>query len=263
MSDPLEARRRELLGDAEFARLAAKMGADTDQKRAELAGKVAEAFCSRGQIETDDEVAGAGQETMNLQKYVQWWGKQKVGGKRKGKLSKKARKQSRSRGNRGPFAAAAKQKFRSWGQKLRPARIDPMPTSHAKAAAPRRTIAVTEERGEPCRVTWAQAAGRAETAVHLERLPAEVRLQENFPEPIHYDAESKRLIYRGFLVTSSFRYLLSLSSDLDYIRAIHELNAHCVAVDSGKNGGGGKGLWWVLGMVALAAAAGLAWLLWR
>jgi hypothetical protein len=90
---------------------------------------------------------------------------------------------------------------------LQPARIEP-----------------PDNRGHPSNVTWLQAANRPEVSARLKGLPGEIVFFDDFPEPIRYDSARGRLYYRGLMTRSSFDYLRTLSRQLDYQAALHELN---------------------------------------
>src|SRR5690349_1073273 len=90
--------------------------------------------------------------------------------------------------------------------------------------------------------TWAEAAGLPETAARLERLPAGVRLPDDFPEPIRFDPARKLLIYRGFMSSTSYRFLHGLSADLAFMDALDRL-----FMSSAYACAGGRRLWpWLL-----------------
>ena len=110
--------------------------------------------------------------------------------------------------------------------------------------------------------TWAEAAGLAETAVRLERLPAGVEFSEDFPEPIRFDPRRNRLVYRGFMTSNSYRFLHGQSSDLAYLAALDALfldSSYTMAGASPR----GKAWWGLVGAAFVAAAAAVAWLLRR
>src|SRR5690242_6979736 len=71
--------------------------------------------------------------------------------------------------------------------------------------------------------TWAEAAGLPETGARLDRLPAGLQIPEDFPEPIRYDPARKLLVYRGFMSSTSYRFLHSLSADRAFIEALDGL----------------------------------------
>jgi hypothetical protein len=106
--------------------------------------------------------------------------------------------------------------------------------------------------------TWAEAAGLPETGARLERLPAGVHIPDDFPEPIRYDPARKLLVYRGFMSSTSYRFLHGLSGDRAYVEALDGL-----FMGTAYAGTGGTRVWpWVLvGAASLAGSAGLAWIL--
>ena len=71
--------------------------------------------------------------------------------------------------------------------------------------------------------TWDEAAGLPETFVPLACLPGKLTISANFPEPIHYDAERKRLVYRGFMCSASYTFLHGLSTEPAYVAALDAL----------------------------------------
>jgi hypothetical protein len=71
--------------------------------------------------------------------------------------------------------------------------------------------------------TWDAAKGERETSARLDALPPELDFDDDFPEPIRYDAARGLLVYRGFMSYGSFRYLIQLHSDPGYARALDEL----------------------------------------
>ena len=98
--------------------------------------------------------------------------------------------------------------------------------------------------------TWGEAAGQKETVVSLDRLPAELRFPEDFPEPIIYDAARKQLKYRGLMFSGSYSYLRKLSNDPAYLTALDQL----FIGTSTANAPGGR---WTL-VIAIVVAVALA-----
>lgn len=82
---------------------------------------------------------------------------------------------------------------------------------------------VTNQAYEHHYKTWTEAAGLPETSARLESLPPDIEFPDDFPEPIRYDASRKRLVYRGFMTSVSYRFLHGLSPDSDYITALDYL----------------------------------------
>jgi hypothetical protein len=108
--------------------------------------------------------------------------------------------------------------------------------------------------------TWAEAAGLAETSAPLSRLPASLKLPENFPEPLRYDPAAKRLVYRGFMCSSSYTFLRGCCKDLEYLYAVDSLFQQTAAARSGKSQGPKKHIGrWLLAVVGVAGAALVAW----
>jgi len=64
--------------------------------------------------------------------------------------------------------------------------------------------------------TWGEAAGLPETAARLDHLPQGLDFPADFPEPMHFEPERKRLIYRGFMCSVSYAYLRGLSTGTAY-----------------------------------------------
>jgi hypothetical protein len=72
--------------------------------------------------------------------------------------------------------------------------------------------------------TWNSMAGEPEVSTSLDWLPAEVSRNNDFPEPLSYDSQTKRLRYRGQMSRSSYDWLRNLSQSSGYRRAIDELS---------------------------------------
>jgi hypothetical protein len=114
--------------------------------------------------------------------------------------------------------------------------------------------------------TWAQAAGLPETFSRMDRLPADLELSDNFPEPLRFEASSKRLIYRGFMSSSSYAFLRTCSKDREFLRALdHLFQATCHLAAAGRKRPGERSWGWLLavGLAGLAGAAVVAWKLTR
>jgi hypothetical protein len=107
--------------------------------------------------------------------------------------------------------------------------------------------------------TWAQAAGLPETSTRLERLPEGMNFPDDFPEPIRFDPARKRLTYRGFMTSLSYRFLHTLSTDGAYIAALDELfeeSAYALDRRSGL-----AAIWpWLVGASALLGTLALVWI---
>ena len=71
--------------------------------------------------------------------------------------------------------------------------------------------------------TWREAAQEREVSAPLAMLPSGIGLNDDFPEPMQYDANRRVLRYRGFMSNTSFQELQRLSNDLDYMRALEQL----------------------------------------
>jgi hypothetical protein len=106
--------------------------------------------------------------------------------------------------------------------------------------------------------TWAEAAGLPETAAKLNNLPSEVHFPDDFPEPIRFDPVRKLLVYRGFMSSTSYRFLHGLSADRAFMEALDGLFMGTSYADTG-----GTRVWpWVLaGTASLVGSVGLAWML--
>ena len=108
--------------------------------------------------------------------------------------------------------------------------------------------------------TWGEAAGLPETAARLDRLPADLDLADDFPEPIHFDPAGKKLVYRGFMSSSSYAFLRDRCKDLAYLRALDVLfqqTARCRRPPPRSS----KRSWWWLAAVGVAVMAAAAWTL--
>ncbi len=62
-----------------------------------------------------------------------------------------------------------------------------------------------------------------ETSVRLDHLPEGLAFPEDFPKPIRYDPAHQRLIYRGLMTSSSYRFLRGLCQDVAYLEALDYL----------------------------------------
>ena len=59
--------------------------------------------------------------------------------------------------------------------------------------------------------------------VPLARLPDKLAFPERLREKVAYDAEERRLVYRGFMTKCTYDELSVLSEDPDYHRALEQL----------------------------------------
>jgi len=106
--------------------------------------------------------------------------------------------------------------------------------------------------------TWGEAAGQPETSARLARLPEGLSFPDDFPEPIRYDAQRQRLVYRGFMASASYRFLHELSGDSDYVTALDVLfEASAYTLDGPSLAGRVWKL--LLGVGGVAAAVVGAW----
>jgi hypothetical protein len=110
--------------------------------------------------------------------------------------------------------------------------------------------------------TWDEAAGLPATAARLDRLPAGVDFADTFPEPIRYDPVHKRLVYRGFMSSVSYRYLRELSGETAYLDALDVIfQATSDLVRRPKHR---PHLWpWLVGAAGLGAALAGSWSFWH
>lgn len=110
--------------------------------------------------------------------------------------------------------------------------------------------------------TWGEAAGLAETSARLEKLPKGLSFPDDFPEPIRYDEQRKRLVYRGFMASASYRFLHELSGDSDFVAALdllYETSAYTLDGPSIAN----RAWRWLLSAGGVAAAVVGAWIFLR
>lgn len=103
--------------------------------------------------------------------------------------------------------------------------------------------------------TWGEAEGQKETVASLDRLPAELKFPESFPEPITYDSGRKQLKYRGLMFSGSYTYLRKLSNDPAYLTALDQL----FIGTSTANAPGGRWTVVIAAVVAVALAVFGAW----
>jgi hypothetical protein len=105
--------------------------------------------------------------------------------------------------------------------------------------------------------TWGEAHGLPETSARLDGLPAGLAFPEDFPEPIQFDDRRKRLVYRGFMCSTSYAYLRHLSTDRTYLTALDTIfSSTSETLRPARRGR----MWaWVLAAAGCVLAAGAVW----
>ncbi len=73
--------------------------------------------------------------------------------------------------------------------------------------------------------------------VPLDRMPAGVAFPPDLAEKFCYDADSRRLIFRGFMSKAEFDRLTMLSEDWPYRRALDDLFRASTEDDSPRSRG--------------------------
>jgi hypothetical protein len=76
-----------------------------------------------------------------------------------------------------------------------------------------------------------------EHSVKIERLPDRVTFPPEFGDRIHYDASSRRLVFRGFMSKAEFDRLCQVSDDWAYRRPLEDLFRLCSSGDAPRPGG--------------------------
>jgi hypothetical protein len=109
-------------------------------------------------------------------------------------------------------------------------------------------------------VSWQQAAGQRTVSAPLSQLPPGVQFEDDFPEPIHYDAARKRLEYRGFMPHPSFVALQRLSNDYEFLRCLERLFAESAQPETPR---APFPAWLMLAPAGAVVAGAIAWLMWR
>lgn len=106
--------------------------------------------------------------------------------------------------------------------------------------------------------TWEEAAGLPEIATPLWREPQGVDLSGPLPEPLRFDPQRRRLLYRGFMASSSYHYLRSLSTDAAYLAALDEL--YQGTADAVSDRRVAAWVWaWLMAAVSLVGSIILLW----
>jgi hypothetical protein len=109
--------------------------------------------------------------------------------------------------------------------------------------------------------TWGEAAGLPETVARLDRLPPDLAFPDDFPEPLRFDSGTKRLVYRGFMCSSSYAFLRTCSRDLHYLNALDSLFQQTATSLHSKSRQPKKRPWgWLVAVAAAGAAALAAWM---
>ena len=110
--------------------------------------------------------------------------------------------------------------------------------------------------------TWSEAAHLPETAAQLDQLPGGLEFRDEFPEPIRFDAAKRRLVYRGFMCSASYRYLQSLTKDGGYQGALeHLFQATADTLTRAKPKRRVRVWPWLVGAASLIGTTVAAWLL--
>lgn len=84
-------------------------------------------------------------------------------------------------------------------------------------------VAAAARQSGPLGRTWAACEGLYESEVPLASLDPAVRFDDDYPDPIRYDASRRVLRYRGRMSHASFMRLQVLSNDRMYQRALEQL----------------------------------------
>ncbi len=113
--------------------------------------------------------------------------------------------------------------------------------------------------------TWEEAAGLPETFAVLQRLPNGLAFPADFPEPISYDEQRKRLIYRGFMCSASYTFLHQLNTDPLYIAAVDSLfQSTSYTLPKRKKPKKASRVWlWLVVLACLGTTIAVAWKLLR
>jgi hypothetical protein len=98
--------------------------------------------------------------------------------------------------------------------------------------------------------------------VTLESLPGEIRWPKDLADRVGYDAERKRLWYKGWMCKAEYDRLFLLSQDWTYRRKLEELFQVSIPDDGPKGVGARRAMLAAVGIVAVGAALAVGWRAW-
>lgn len=98
--------------------------------------------------------------------------------------------------------------------------------------------------------------------VTLESLPGEIRWPKDLADRVGYDAERKRLWYKGWMCKAEYDRLFLLSQDWTYRRKLEELFQISIPNDRPKGAGGRRLILAMAGLVVLGAGLAVGWRVW-
>lgn len=75
----------------------------------------------------------------------------------------------------------------------------------------------------PKKRTWDACAGLHEAEAPLAHLDGRVVFGDDYPEPIRYDADRRKLCYRGFMPHASYVKLAALCDEREYQTALEQV----------------------------------------
>lgn len=99
-----------------------------------------------------------------------------------------------------------------------------------------------------------------EHTVHLTSLPLGLKFPVCLSEKIHFDSARQQIVFHGFMSKREYDYLVGLSRDVEYQRAIDHLFRISIAEDSPKLRNFGRILA-VLTVACIALAVFVWWML--